>query len=55
MPFGHESLSGAAQAAAHIAGPTHRNMGTVGGNLSLDTRCIFYIRANGGAMPITIA
>jgi 4-hydroxybenzoyl-CoA reductase subunit beta len=32
----------AAQAAAHIAGPTHRNMGTVGGNLCLDTRCIFY-------------
>ena len=26
----------------HIAGPTHRNMGTVGGNLCLDTRCIFY-------------
>jgi 4-hydroxybenzoyl-CoA reductase subunit beta len=31
-----------AQAAAHIAGPTHRNMGTVGGNICLDTRCIFY-------------
>jgi 4-hydroxybenzoyl-CoA reductase subunit beta len=31
-----------AQAAAQIAGPTHRNMGTVGGNLCLDTRCIFY-------------
>lgn len=31
-----------AQAAAHIAGPTHRNMGTIGGNLCLDTRCIFY-------------
>ena len=31
-----------AQAAAHIAGPTHRNMGTLGGNLCLDTRCIFY-------------
>jgi len=31
-----------AQAASHIAGPTHRNMGTVGGNLCLDTRCIFY-------------
>jgi 4-hydroxybenzoyl-CoA reductase subunit beta len=30
------------QAAAHIAGPTHRNMGTIGGNLCLDTRCIFY-------------
>jgi 4-hydroxybenzoyl-CoA reductase subunit beta len=31
-----------AQAASHIAGPTHRNMGTVGGNLCVDTRCIFY-------------
>ena len=31
-----------AQAAGHIAGSTHRNMGTVGGNLCLDTRCIFY-------------
>jgi 4-hydroxybenzoyl-CoA reductase subunit beta len=31
-----------AQAAVHIAGPTQRNMGTVGGNLALDTRCIFY-------------
>ncbi|MGN6749940.1 MAG: 4-hydroxybenzoyl-CoA reductase subunit beta [Xanthobacteraceae bacterium] len=31
-----------AQAATHIAGPTQRNMGTVGGNLCLDTRCIFY-------------
>jgi 4-hydroxybenzoyl-CoA reductase subunit beta len=31
-----------AQAAASIAGPTHRHMGTVGGNLCLDTRCIFY-------------
>jgi 4-hydroxybenzoyl-CoA reductase subunit beta len=31
-----------AQAAASIAGPTHRAMGTVGGNLCLDTRCIYY-------------
>ncbi len=31
-----------AEAASHIAGPTHRNMGTVGGNLCLDTRCIYY-------------
>jgi 4-hydroxybenzoyl-CoA reductase subunit beta len=31
-----------AQAAKLIAGPTHRNMGTVGGNLCLDTRCIYY-------------
>jgi 4-hydroxybenzoyl-CoA reductase subunit beta len=31
-----------AQAAGSVAGPTHRNMGTVGGNLCLDTRCIYY-------------
>jgi 4-hydroxybenzoyl-CoA reductase subunit beta len=31
-----------AQAAEFVAGPTHRNMGTVGGNLCLDTRCLFY-------------
>ena len=31
-----------AQAAEAIAGPGHRNMGTVGGNLCLDTRCIYY-------------
>ena len=33
---------GLAAAAYSIAGPTHRNMGTVGGNLCLDTRCIYY-------------
>lgn len=33
---------GLAVAAGSIAGPTHRHMGTVGGNLCLDTRCIFY-------------
>ena len=31
-----------AQAAEGIAGPGHRVMGTVGGNLCLDTRCIYY-------------
>jgi 4-hydroxybenzoyl-CoA reductase subunit beta len=31
-----------AQAAHQIAGPTHRVMGTVGGNICLDTRCIYY-------------
>ncbi len=30
------------QAAESVAGPGHRAMGTVGGNLCLDTRCIFY-------------
>jgi len=37
-----EHYSVVAEAVAHIAGPTQRNMGTVGGNLCLDTRCIFY-------------
>jgi 4-hydroxybenzoyl-CoA reductase subunit beta len=31
-----------AQAAGAIAAPAHRNAGTVGGNLCLDTRCIYY-------------
>ncbi len=31
-----------AQAAAVIAGPGHRSVATVGGNLCLDTRCVFY-------------
>ncbi len=31
-----------AEAASRIAGPTHQVMGTVGGNICLDTRCIFY-------------
>jgi 4-hydroxybenzoyl-CoA reductase subunit beta len=31
-----------AQAAETVAGPGHRSMGTVGGNLCLDTRCIYY-------------
>ena len=31
-----------AEAAAAVAGPTHRNYGTVGGNLCLDTRCLYY-------------
>jgi 4-hydroxybenzoyl-CoA reductase subunit beta len=31
-----------AQAAAAIAAPGHRNVATVGGNLCLDTRCVYY-------------
>lgn len=31
-----------ADAAAHVAGPQLRNMGTIGGNLCLDTRCTYY-------------
>jgi len=30
------------EAARGIAGPGHRQIGTVGGNLCLDTRCVFY-------------
>jgi 4-hydroxybenzoyl-CoA reductase subunit beta len=31
-----------AAAAREIAGPTHREVATVGGNICLDTRCIYY-------------
>ncbi len=31
-----------AEAAAEVAAPTHRQVATVGGNLCLDTRCVFY-------------
>ena len=31
-----------AEAAGSIAGPTHQRYGTVGGNLCLDTRCLYY-------------
>lgn len=30
------------RAASQIAGPTHRNVATLGGNLCLDTRCLYY-------------
>jgi 4-hydroxybenzoyl-CoA reductase subunit beta len=36
------SYSGLWQAAAQVATPLLRNMGTVGGNLCLDTRCTYY-------------
>jgi len=35
-------LPGLAHAASTIAGPQHRRMGTIGGNVMLDTRCLFY-------------
>lgn len=42
----HESVAGAyravSEAAGSVAGPTHRAYATVGGNLCLDTRCLFY-------------
>ncbi len=31
-----------AVAAGEVAGPQHRRMGTLGGNVMLDTRCLFY-------------
>jgi 4-hydroxybenzoyl-CoA reductase subunit beta len=37
-----EQYTGLWQAAAHIATPHLRNMGTLGGNLCLDTRCNYY-------------
>lgn len=35
-------LPALAQAAASVAGPAHRTVATLGGNLCLDTRCVFY-------------
>jgi 4-hydroxybenzoyl-CoA reductase subunit beta len=35
-------LPGLSEAIATIAGPQHRQMGTIGGNVLLDTRCLFY-------------
>jgi 4-hydroxybenzoyl-CoA reductase subunit beta len=37
-----QSYTGLWQAAAQVATPHLRNMGTVGGNLCLDTRCTYY-------------
>jgi 4-hydroxybenzoyl-CoA reductase subunit beta len=37
-----ERYEAVAEAALAIAGPGHRNIGTVGGNLCLDTRCVYY-------------
>ncbi len=41
-PLVRAHYPGLAQAAASVAAATQRNMATVGGNLCLDTRCIFY-------------
>ncbi len=41
-PLVLEHYPGVAEAAASVAGASQRNMATVGGNLCLDTRCIFY-------------
>ena len=37
-----QTYPAAAEAAATIAANSHREVGTVGGNLCLDTRCVFY-------------
>jgi len=37
-----ERFPALADAAGHVAGPQLRNMGTIGGNLCLDTRCTYY-------------
>ena len=36
-----------AEAAASVAGPAHRSVATVGGNLCLGTRCVFYNQSEG--------
>ena len=36
------AIAALAEAARTVAGPGHRSVGTVGGNLCLDTRCVFY-------------
>ena len=41
-PSVQRDYAAVAEAAGAVAGPTHRNYGTVGGNLCLDTRCIYY-------------
>ncbi|HUR22123.1 MAG TPA: FAD binding domain-containing protein [Vicinamibacterales bacterium] len=38
----HERYAGLWQALAQVATPLLRNMGTIGGNLCLDTRCTYY-------------
>lgn len=41
-PLVRRVLPPLAQAAGLVAGPQIRNMGTIGGNVLLDTRCLFY-------------
>ena len=44
-----ESYTGLGQAAVQVATPHLRNMGTLGGNLCLDTRCTYYDQPTSGA------
>lgn len=41
-PVVGREVPGLAFAASQVAGPQHRRMGTLGGNVMLDTRCLFY-------------
>lgn len=41
-PVVRRSFPGLAEAAGLVAGPQLRNMGTIGGNVCLDTRCTYY-------------
>lgn len=41
-PLVQKYLPALASAAGHVAGPQLRRMGTLGGNLALDTRCTYY-------------
>jgi 4-hydroxybenzoyl-CoA reductase subunit beta len=41
-PLVRRHFGSLAQAAGSVAGPQLRNMGTIGGNLCLDTRCTYY-------------
>lgn len=41
-PLVQREAPGLARAAALVAGPQHRRAGTLGGNVMLDTRCLFY-------------
>jgi 4-hydroxybenzoyl-CoA reductase subunit beta len=41
-PTIRREVPGLSMAAGLVAGPQHRRMGTIGGNVMLDTRCLFY-------------
>lgn len=41
-PLVQQHAPGLARAASLVAGPQLRRMGTLGGNIALDTRCLFY-------------
>jgi len=47
-----EFLPALSQAAGWVASPQIRNMGTIGGNICLDTRCLYYNQADwSGSFP----